>query len=53
MTIERHYEPDAEALERVVEILYRLLLEPPAGSEHGDSPESAETGASCVVEVTE
>ena len=29
MTIQRLYEPDPEALDRVVEILYRLLIEPP------------------------
>jgi hypothetical protein len=31
MTIQRLYEPDPEALERVVEILYRLLAKTPEG----------------------
>ena len=31
MTIQRLYEPDPEALDRVVEILYRLLVEPAGG----------------------
>jgi hypothetical protein len=31
MTIQRLYEPDPEALDRVVETLYQLLVEPPGG----------------------
>jgi uncharacterized protein YqiB (DUF1249 family) len=38
MTIHRRYEPDPEALDRVVEILYRLLVEAPEN--HTDSDES-------------
>jgi hypothetical protein len=38
MTIQRRYEPDAEALDRVVEILCRLLVEAPEGRvETGES----------------
>jgi hypothetical protein len=40
MTIQWRFEPDPEALERVVEILYRLLVEPPGGS-----PENRDWGA--------
>jgi hypothetical protein len=29
MTIQRHYEPDPGALDQVVDILYRLLVESP------------------------
>jgi hypothetical protein len=29
MIIQRHYEPDSEPLDRVVEILYRLLVDVP------------------------
>jgi hypothetical protein len=29
MIIQRHYEPDSEPLDRVVEILYRLLADVP------------------------
>jgi hypothetical protein len=29
MTIQRRYEPDPEALERVVDILYRVLADSP------------------------
>jgi hypothetical protein len=29
MTLQRRFEPEAEALDRVVEILYRLLVECP------------------------
>lgn len=39
MTIQRFYEPDPEALDRVVEILYRMLIEPPG--DRMESPESA------------
>ena len=31
MTIQRLFEPDPEGLDRVVEILYRLLVETPGG----------------------
>jgi hypothetical protein len=31
MTIRRRFEPDPEALEQVVDILYRLLVEAPGG----------------------
>jgi hypothetical protein len=39
MTIQRRYEPDPEALQRVEEVLYRLLVESP-----GDRAECNERG---------
>lgn len=49
MTIQRRYEPDTEALERVVEILYRLLLESPGGPVEGTESGSGEAPeATCV-----
>jgi hypothetical protein len=39
MTIQRLFEPDPEALERVEEVLYRLLVESP-----GDGTECNEQG---------
>ena len=49
MTIHRRYEPDPEALERVVEILYHLLVDSPGAP--ADGSESASAGvqeAPCV-----
>ena len=43
MDIQRRYEPDPEALDRVVEILYRLLAEAPGGLAEGSDSEPAET----------
>ena len=43
MTIQRRFEPDPEALDRVAEILYRLLVEPPAGNEEVADPAHTET----------
>ena len=40
MTIQRRFEPDSEALDRVVDILYRLLVEPPPESEPEGTAES-------------
>ncbi len=49
MTIQRLYEPDPEALDRVVEILYRLLVEPPGGSpENRDSGTDEPANAPCL-----
>ncbi len=48
MTIQRLYEPDPEALDRVAEILYRLLVEPPSGrQETHDSGSGEPTKATC------
>jgi hypothetical protein len=48
MTIQRLYEPDPEALDRVVEILYRLLVEAPGGRQEAhDSGSGAPTKAPC------
>jgi len=49
MTIERRFEPDAEALESLVEVLYRLLTEePPEGAEAGESVAPKAPPAPCV-----
>jgi hypothetical protein len=45
MTIQRRFEPDPEALERVEEILYQLLVDSPevaptAGESHVSSAQS-------------
>jgi hypothetical protein len=48
MTIQRRFEPDPEALDRVVEILYRLLVEPPCGRQKTrDSGSGESTKAAC------
>jgi len=48
MTIQRRFEPDPDALERVVEILYGLLIEPPGGrQETHDSGPGGPTKAPC------
>jgi hypothetical protein len=49
MTIKRCYEPDAEALDRVVEILYRLLVEAPDGSPDGSESAADEVEPSTCV----
>ena len=46
MTIERRFEPDPEALDRVVEILYRLLVEPLARDEAATNGSHTETAES-------
>ena len=46
MTIQRLYETDPEALDRVVEILYQLLVEPPGGRQD-DSEPGERTKAPC------
>jgi hypothetical protein len=49
MTIERRFESDPEALERVVETLYRLLIEPPkADAEELASDSSEPQDPTCV-----
>ena len=47
MTIQRLYEPDPEALDRVVEILYRLVVEPPSSREQIRDSETAPTESPC------
>ena len=49
MTIKRLYQPDPEALERVVEILYRLLVEPAQDCSDKANPEQSETEESTCV----
>ncbi len=54
MSIERRFEPDPEALERVVEVLYRLLVEPfevRAGT--AESPIAEAETSTCVPEESE
>jgi hypothetical protein len=54
MTIERRFEPDPEALDRVVEILYQLLVEPPQGHVESSEPEGAVgQEASCLSQEAE
>jgi hypothetical protein len=49
MTIQRRYEPDDEALERVVEILHRLLVEAPnSGAESDELPLANARISACV-----
>jgi hypothetical protein len=48
MTIQRRFEPDPEALERVVEILHRLLVEPPPDSVESSEPVGAVGHATCL-----
>jgi len=45
MIIQRRYEADNTALDQVVEILYKLLLEPPPTSE---SERQESTQAPCI-----
>jgi hypothetical protein len=54
MDIQRRYEPDPEALDRVVEILYRLLAEAPGDRVEGSEsePATAET-STCISGETE
>src|SRR5260221_13114041 len=47
MTIQRLYEPDPEALDRVVEILCRLLVEPLGGREETHDSGGEPTKAPC------
>lgn len=49
MDIQRRYEPDPEALERVVDILYRLLIEAPGGRAEGSESAPTEAGSSTCV----
>ena len=46
MEIQRLYEPNPEALDRVAEILYRLLVEPPGSPVDGGEPASAKAETS-------
>jgi hypothetical protein len=49
MTLQRLYQPDPEASEGMVEILYRLLVEPADGPGDGRYPEVAEPAvATCI-----
>jgi hypothetical protein len=49
MTIERLYDPNPEALERVAEILYRLLVEAPKDYRNPGKPQqSGAAEATCV-----
>jgi hypothetical protein len=49
MTFQRLYQPDPEASERVVEILYQLLVEPADGPGEGRNREVAEPPvATCI-----
>jgi hypothetical protein len=41
MTIQRRFEPDPEALERVAEILYTLLKDAPEDRQEGRESDSA------------
>jgi hypothetical protein len=49
MTIRRLYQPDTAALERVVEALYQLLVEPTDDEGAGHKRELAETPESTCV----
>jgi hypothetical protein len=54
MDIQRRYEPDPEAADRVVDILYRLLVEAPGGLAEGSESEPGETETStCNAEESE
>jgi hypothetical protein len=54
MTFQRRFEPDPEALDRVVEILYRLLVESPNAALHvGESRVSPAQEPPCVVSKQE
>jgi hypothetical protein len=54
MTIQRRYEPDPEALDRVVEILYRWLVEAPDDrTESGESAAAQASPSTCVSEEDE
>ena len=46
MKIERRYEPDPENLDRVVEVLFRLLVESP-----GIQPQASESAADVAQEL--
>jgi hypothetical protein len=48
MTVQRHFEPNPEALDRVVEILYRLLVEASGSRETQDSGAGLHTPAPCL-----
>ena len=50
MTIQRRYEPDPAALERLMEILYRLLIEPGGSPE---KPSKSTTSPSCIPKTEE
>lgn len=47
MDIQRRYEPDPEAVDRVVDILYRLLVEAPGGPTEGSESAAAEPPSTC------
>ena len=47
MTIQRRYEPNPEALDRVVDILCRLLVESPESTEHGGKSPVADLEPPC------
>ena len=48
MTIQRHYEPKAEALDRVVEILYQLLVDVSGVEESIESRSVEAQGSTCL-----
>jgi hypothetical protein len=54
MTIQRRYEHDPEALERVAEILYRLLIDVPGGlAESSESARAEAQPPTCVLGESE
>jgi hypothetical protein len=54
MDIQRRYEPDPEAVDRVVQILYRLLVESPGDRAEGGQVGAAQTPPStCISGETE
>jgi hypothetical protein len=48
MIIQRHYEPDSEPLDRVVEILYRLLVDAPDSHTENEADPAEPQPLSCV-----
>jgi hypothetical protein len=49
MTIQRRYQPDPEALDRVVEALYQLLVEAPGDRAEASEPAPSEARpATCL-----
>jgi hypothetical protein len=49
MDIQRRYEPEPEALDRAVEILYRLLIEAPGDHAMGGASTAAQAPPSTCV----
>jgi hypothetical protein len=53
MIIQRHYEPDSEPLDRVVEILYRLLVDVPDSRTENETDRTELQPLACVSEECE